>query len=408
MSAEGYQGAEAMGGGGGSSVSVTLAQAYANGAAGADSTFTLDVTRGGLVVDGSAATSAPPLLVKNGKTISGVELQVVGSAGTGLLLRDSSGVHQGGLGFAVTAADFEASSSAGDVVLYSLVNKIRISTQVAGGITANTGNASLVLTNSGGSQLKYSTANVTVASSTVSVTVGGTLVLNATSAGVFGASGASGNFTLGSTSNATKGFVYLGSSTGLAYDETNKRVGINNPSPDAVWTSGATLGVQTVFGAGSATSFISVQNATAATFSGFICGDSQAHSLRLYWSTDNTSAQISTGAGPLDIGPTGNLTFYTNKWVLTSAGVMTLGSGVNLALNTTTGTKIGTATNQKLGFYNATAIVQPNTTGTATGFTAGVGTAVKDDSTFTGGSGSTAYRISDVVLALKSLGLMAV
>ena len=31
----------------------------------------------------------------------------------------------------------------------------------------------------------------------------------------------------------------------------------------------------------------------------------------------------------------------------------------NLILGTTTGTKIGTATSQKLGFYNATPVVQP-------------------------------------------------
>ena len=51
---------------------------------------------------------------------------------------------------------------------------------------------------------------------------------------------------------------------------------------------------------------------------------------------------------------------------------------INMVLNTTTGTKIGTATNQKLGFWNATPIIQPasanqaaitdSTTGTA-GFT---------------------------------------
>ena len=34
----------------------------------------------------------------------------------------------------------------------------------------------------------------------------------------------------------------------------------------------------------------------------------------------------------------------------------------NIVLGTTTGTKIGTATNQKLGFYNATPIVQPSAT----------------------------------------------
>jgi hypothetical protein len=42
----------------------------------------------------------------------------------------------------------------------------------------------------------------------------------------------------------------------------------------------------------------------------------------------------------------------------TMSGNLTLGSGNNLVLNTTTGTKIGTATDQKIGFFNATPVVQ--------------------------------------------------
>ena len=90
----------------------------------------------------------------------------------------------------------------------------------------------------------------------------------------------------------------------------------------------------------------------------------------------------------------------------TFTGAQTL-SDVDIVLGTTTGTKLGTATTQKLGFYNATPVVQQATTGTATGFTAHSGTTVRDDSTFTGGSGTKAYRVSDIVLALKNLGLLA-
>jgi sugar lactone lactonase YvrE len=61
----------------------------------------------------------------------------------------------------------------------------------------------------------------------------------------------------------------------------------------------------------------------------------------------------------------------------------------------------------KAGFFGKDAIVQPSGTGETTGFTAGSGTAVNDASTFTGNIGSTAYRINDVVKALKQLGLLA-
>lgn len=46
----------------------------------------------------------------------------------------------------------------------------------------------------------------------------------------------------------------------------------------------------------------------------------------------------------------------------TASSAVTLGEGSNLVLGTTTGTNIGTATTQKLGFFNATPIVQPVTT----------------------------------------------
>lgn len=81
-------------------------------------------------------------------------------------------------------------------------------------------------------------------------------------------------------------------------------------------------------------------------------------------------------------------------------------TGTNIITDTTTGTKFGTASAQKIGFYNATPVIQRTTTGTTTGFTAGVGTAVLSDSTFTGNSGTKAYTIGDIVLALKQLGLL--
>jgi len=79
----------------------------------------------------------------------------------------------------------------------------------------------------------------------------------------------------------------------------------------------------------------------------------------------------------------------------------------DLIIGTSTGTKIGTATGQKIGFFNATPVVQQNGTGEGTGFAAVGGTGVNDQSTFTGNVGSTAYRINDIVKALKNLGILA-
>ncbi len=92
---------------------------------------------------------------------------------------------------------------------------------------------------------------------------------------------------------------------------------------------------------------------------------------------------------------------------LAANGHITIADAKNIVVNTSTGTKIGTGTTQKIGFWNATPVGQYATTGTLTGFTAGSGTASKDDSTFTGNTGTAAYTVGDVVKALKLAGIMA-
>jgi len=83
---------------------------------------------------------------------------------------------------------------------------------------------------------------------------------------------------------------------------------------------------------------------------------------------------------------------------------------VDLRKSTNTFTDVGTnglaVTTNGTIIFNESRIVQQSTTGTTTGFTAGSGTAAKDDSTFTGGSG-TAYTTGDIVKALKAQGLLA-
>ncbi len=71
------------------------------------------------------------------------------------------------------------------------------------------------------------------------------------------------------------------------------------------------------------------------------------------------------------------------------------------------GMVVGRSSSHKISFYNATPVVQYSTTGTTTGFTAGSGTAAKDDSTYTGNTGSTAYTVGDIVKSLKTAGLIA-
>ncbi len=99
----------------------------------------------------------------------------------------------------------------------------------------------------------------------------------------------------------------------------------------------------------------------------------------------------------------------TNKWSIRAfdpvqlAGI-TMSDATDIVLNTTTGTKIGTATTQKLSLWGVAPVVQYATTGTVIGHTGGGGTALTHSDTFTGNTGATAYTVGDLVRALKFVG----
>jgi hypothetical protein len=80
---------------------------------------------------------------------------------------------------------------------------------------------------------------------------------------------------------------------------------------------------------------------------------------------------------------------------------VTISDTRNFILATGTGTKIGTATNQKLSFWNAAPIVQPTTGVAAAARVGGGGTNVTDTDTFDG------YTIAQVIKALRNTGLLA-
>jgi len=67
------------------------------------------------------------------------------------------------------------------------------------------------------------------------------------------------------------------------------------------------------------------------------------------------------GNGNIVTGSSANAGFKLDvTGTLRVQGNTTLTNGINLILGTTTGTKIGTSTTQKIGFFNATPIVQPS------------------------------------------------
>jgi hypothetical protein len=89
-----------------------------------------------------------------------------------------------------------------------------------------------------------------------------------------------------------------------------------------------------------------------------------------------------------------------NEEMTLTADLLTFSDSTNIAFNTTTGTKIGTATSQKLGFWNATPIVQPTTSVGAATLVGGGGTTITDTDTFDG------YTLKQIVKALRNIGLL--
>jgi hypothetical protein len=73
----------------------------------------------------------------------------------------------------------------------------------------------------------------------------------------------------------------------------------------------------------------------------------------------------------------------------------------NLIFGTTTGTKIGTATSQKLAFWNATPIVQPTTAVASATLVTTLGVPLTSTDTFDG------YTLAQIVKALRNTGLLA-
>ena len=70
-------------------------------------------------------------------------------------------------------------------------------------------------------------------------------------------------------------------------------------------------------------------------------------------------------------------------------------------MGTVTGKKIGTATSQKLAFWNATPIAQPTTAVASATRVGGGGSTVTDTDTFDG------YTVAQIVKALRNTGLLA-
>lgn len=96
----------------------------------------------------------------------------------------------------------------------------------------------------------------------------------------------------------------------------------------------------------------------------------------------------------------------TNALIVADSGISTA-AGIDFSMASFTGAALALPAAGKLGFFGATPSGQVSTTGSTTGFSAGSGANVLAGSTFTGNTGTKAYTVNDLVLALKTYGLLA-
>lgn len=133
-----------------------------------------------------------------------------------------------------------------------------------------------------------------------------------------------------------------------------------------------------------------------------ILNDFATGKIKFAAGSSSTAQTTITAAGRLLIGTTteGTDILSINGSTLHSGNV-TMADAINFIFNTTTGTKIATATTQKIGFWNVAPIVQPTTAVASATFVVNAGTAVNTLSTFDG------YKIDQIVKALRNLGILA-
>jgi hypothetical protein len=127
----------------------------------------------------------------------------------------------------------------------------------------------------------------------------------------------------------------------------------------------------------------------------YMVRDAETFGIDIDWTGASTTAAkiVNNGTGS-------NIALIVNSFNGTSNFAISIANG-DISMAGAAGTKIGVSTTQKIGFWNATPIVQPTTSVASATFVVGVGTAVTDASTFDG------YTLGQIVKALRNTGILA-
>ena len=210
----------------------------------------------------------------------------------------------------------------------------------------------------------------------------------------------------------------------LVVDPVNNYVGIGRSAPAVkldIYDAGAAsarvisdtiaqgfIVLSYVTGTGAGTNSMYKSRGTFASPTGVSSGD-QAGLFRFYaldatGGTDREVARmtafVGTASGADNIS--GRVVFWTRP---TGAGG-TLTQRVSIEADGQLNALFAMRVDGNVGFYGTTPVAQPTATGNVAVTTAGATNTVFRNTTFTGGTGTTAYTIGDIVRALKLLGLI--
>lgn len=253
----------------------------------------------------------------------------------------------------------------------------------------NTGGVTTFTPNSAAAGFLFSAAGALATLNSTSMTV---------PVGVTGSTSASGNLLLASTTNATKGLIQIGGSTGMIYNEATQRLGIGAaPTAGTIMLSGLANPLVTMTSnsnSGAAgVDFRNADNTARVVITSYGSSDGST----TFGASRNSTSAFRAVVGRLNIGTdtAADLVFGTQdveRFRVISTGNLQF-TAVNFVLDTTTGTKIGTATTQKLGFWNVTPVIQP------AAITAPTGGAIID--------AESRVAIGTLITRLQTLGLTA-
>jgi hypothetical protein len=203
----------------------------------------------------------------------------------------------------------------------------------------------------------------------------------ATLTGSLSFSAGSGDLTL--SENSGRFFIKSTAGTGI-----NSLVHINNATATA-----SSVGTGVLLSTGTAPDFV---GGFGAAWSGGTTNSLFA--LRVV--ANGTLTNLDTTAPLYVIGNSGGGTEVHMVGTTYLAATTNIADAKNIVLGITTGTKIGTATSQKLSFWNNTPITQPTTGIAAATFAANTSGTLNDSATWGG------YTVGQVVQALQNVGLL--